>query len=188
MNNKKATQVVIPCRLSYAHVWAPQTNPDGSPGKYNVCLLIDKKDEKTLARIDKAIKAAIMEGKSKLANSKGLVPKNIKTPLRDADDEGIEDEAYQGKMFINASSNRKPGIVDRHVQPILDQDEVYSGCYCNVSVNFYAFSVDVNKGIAAGLNNIQKVKDGERLAGGSSAEDDFGDLGDEETDDDDIFE
>ena len=184
---KRATQVIIPCRLSYAHVWEPQANPDGSAGKYNVCLLIPKKDEKTLARIDKAIKAAITEGKSKLANSKGLVPKNIKTPLRDADEEGIEDEAYEGMMFINATSNRRPGIVDRHVQPILDREEVYSGCYCNVSVNFYAFSVDVNKGIAAGLNNIQKVKDGERLAGGSSAEDDF-EILDDDDDDESIFD
>ena len=90
-------------------------------------------------------------------------------------------------MFINATSNRRPGIVDRHVQPILDREEVYSGCYCNVSVNFYAFSVDVNKGIAAGLNNIQKVKDGERLAGGSSAEDDF-EILDDDDDDESIFD
>lgn len=184
MKNAKATKVLIPCRLSYAHVWEPSTNPDGTPGKYNVCLLISKKDVKTLAKIDKAIKAAIAEGKSKLANSKGIVPKNIKTPLRDADEEGIEDEAYEGMMFMNVTSNRKPDIVDRHVEKIIDRDEVYSGCYCNVSVNFYAFSVDVNKGIAAGLGNIQKVKDGERLAGGSSAADDFDVLDDEDTDED----
>ena len=88
-------------------------------------------------------------------------------------------------MFFNASSTRKPQIVDRHVQPILDQEEVYSGCYCNVSINFFAFAKEGNKGIAAGLNNIQKIRDGERLAGGSTAEDDFEALDD---DDDDIFD
>ena len=180
MKNKKATKVVIPCRLSYAHIWEPGTNPDGTKDKYSACLLIDKKDEKTIEKVKKAIEEAKVEGKSKIANSKGIIPNNIKQPLRDADDEGIDDPNYEGMMFINASSKTRPQIVDRHVQPILEQSEVYSGCYCNVSVNFYAFNVDKNKGIAAGLNNIQKLKDGERLAGGSSAEDDFDELDDEE--------
>lgn len=181
----KATKVVIPCRLSYAHIWQPGTNPDGSEGKYSVCLLIDKKDEKTVTKVKKAIEAAKVEGKSKLANSKGVIPNNIKQPLRDADDEGIDDANYEGMYFINASSTQKPQVVDRHVEPILDPSEVYSGCYCNVSVNFYAFNVNTNKGIACGLNNIQKLKDGQRLAGGSSADEDFEVLDDE--DDDSIF-
>lgn len=175
----KATKVIIPCRLSYAHVWEPGVNKDGTPGKYSTALLIPKTDTKTIAKIEKAIEAAKVEGKSKLANSKGIIPKNIKTPLRDADDEEIDDEAYEGMMFINASSKTRPGIVDRHVQRIIDQEEVYSGCYCNVSVNFYAFVAEGNKGIAAGLNNVQKVKDGDRLAGGSTAEEDFDELEDE---------
>lgn len=184
MTEKKATKVIIPCRLSYANIWEGRPNDKGVI-KYSTALLIPKDDDKTLAKIDRAIRAAISDGKSKLANTKGVVPKTIKLPLRDADEEGIDDPNYAGMMFLNASGNRKPGIVDRHVEPILDPEEVYSGCYANVSVNFYAFSVDGNKGIAAGLNNIQKVRDGERLSGGSSAEEDFSSLDD--GDDDDIF-
>lgn len=184
MAKEKNTKVVIPCRLSYAHIWEPATNEDGTPGKYSTALLIPKSDTKTLAKINAAIEAAKIKDKAKLVNSKGVVPKNIKTPLHDADEEEIEDEAYRGMVFFNAYSKRRPQIVDRHVQKILDPEEVYSGCYCNVSVNFYGFNRDVNKGIAAGLNNIQKVRDGERLAGGSTADDDFEALGD---DDDDIF-
>lgn len=172
------TRVVIPCRLSYAHVWEP--NEDG---KYSTALIIDP-DEKLLEKIETATKNAMIEGKSKLANKAGKIPSNIKVPLRNADEEGIEDEAYAGKYFMNASTKQKPQIVDRRKNGIKDESEVYSGCYCNVSVNFYAFAVEGNKGIACGLNNIQKVKDGDRLSGGSSADADFEDLGDDE---DDIF-
>lgn len=173
MKQKKATRVIIPCRISYAKIWAPNINEDGSKGKYSVALLIDKKNTKTIDAIKKAIEAAKIEGKTQLANSKGIVPSNIKVPLRDGDDGDIDDEAYEGKYFLNAASKQKPQIVDRQVEPITDESEVYSGCYCNVSVNFYAFNVNTNKGIAAGLGNIQKVKDGERLAGGASADEDF---------------
>jgi len=182
MQKAKPTKVVIPCRISYANIWEPRLNEDGTPGKYGVALLFDKKDTALIDKIQHAIQAAITEGKTKLANANGVVPKNIKTPLRDADEEGLDDEAYQGMMFLNASSTRKPQIVDRSVNPILDREEVYSGCYCNVSVNFYAFNVGTNKGVAAGLNNIQKVRDGERLAGGSSAEEDFDALDGEDED------
>lgn len=65
-------------------------------------------------------------------------------------------------------------------QDILDPMMVYSGCYCNVSVNFYAFNANGNRGVAAGLGNIQFVKDGDRLSGRASAEADFDALEDDE--------
>ena len=84
-------------------------------------------------------------------------------------------------MFLNATSKDAPGIVDRKVQPILDPMECGSGDYCNVSVNFYGFNANGNRGVAAGLGNIQKVRDGERLAGKASAASDFDEIeGDEE--------
>ena len=66
-----------------------------------------------------------------------------------------------------------PQIVDKYVKPILDRNEVYSGCYARVSLNFYAFNSNGNKGVACGLGNIQKIRDGESLGGRSSAVDDF---------------
>ena len=184
----KATQIIIPCRLSYAHIWEPGVNADGTPGKYSASLLVDKKDKETIAKIEKATEAAITAGKSTLANAKGVVVRNkLKLPLRDADEEGIDDPAYEGMMFLNASSKYQPGIVNRKVEDILDQNEVYSGCYCNVDVNFYAFSREGNKGIAVGLNNIQKLKHVERLAGGRSAKDAFTALDDEDEDGEEDF-
>jgi hypothetical protein len=76
---------------------------------------------------------------------------------------------------VNANSDTPPEIVDRSREPITDRDEVYSGVYARVSVNFYAFNSNGNKGIACGLSNIQKLRNGPRLGGKSKAEDDFDD-------------
>ena len=113
----------------------------------------------------------IQEGVAKFG---GKIPNKaaLKLPLRDGDTER-DDEAYKNSFFVNANSTTAPQIVDRSVQPILDRSEVYSGCYARVSVNFYAFNSNGNRGIACGLGNIQKVRDGEPLGGKSSAADDF---------------
>ena len=95
----------------------------------------------------------------------GKIPPNLKLPLRDGDIDRPDDENYQEHFFVNASSKDAPQVVDRHVQPVTDPMMVYSGCYCNVSVNFYAFNANGNRGVAAGLGNVQFVKDGERLSG-----------------------
>lgn len=158
-------------RFSYANVFEPTAIEEGQTPKYNISILIDKSDKKTIDKINAAIEEAKEEGKKKWG---GTIPKKLKLPLRDGDEEREEDEAYQGHFFINANSTKKPGIVDADLNPIMDKDEFYSGCYGRASINFYPFDAAGNKGIAVGLNNLQKLEDGERLAGGSSAEDDFG--------------
>lgn len=158
-------------RFSYAHVFEPHVVQEGQEPKYSVSILIDKKDKKTLAKIEKAIEAATEAGKAKFG---GKIPKGLKLPLRDGDEEREDDDAYTGKMFLNASSKTKPGVVDEDVDPIMDREDFYSGCFGRASLNFYAFSVSGNKGVAVGLNNLQKLEDGERLSGGSSASEDFG--------------
>jgi hypothetical protein len=168
-------------RFSYANVFEPKAVNDDETPKYSVCVIISKDDKKTLDAIRKAIEAAKQAGKAKLADKNGRIPSNIKTPLRDGDDERGDDPAFENSYFLNCSSNRRPSIVDKDLAPIMDREEFYSGCYGRVSLNFYAFNVQ-SKGIAAGLNNIQKLSDGERLAGGSSADEDFG--GDNAWDDD----
>ncbi len=171
-------------RFCYTHVFEPSALNEGDEPKYSVCLLIPKEDTATLEKIEKAVKAAIELGKSKLADKNGRVPSNIKLPLRDGDDERGDDPAFAGCYFINANSTRKPSIVDKDLNPIMGKDEFYSGCYGRASINFYAFNVQ-SKGIAAGLNNLQKLSDGEMLAGGSTAEEDFG--GENSYEDDDMM-
>lgn len=159
-------------RFSYANVFEPTSIQEGQEKKYNVSIIIDKKDKATLSKIEKAIKEATELGKAKLG---GKIPTNLKTPLRDGDAERPDDEAYAGAMFLNANSLRKPGIVDEDLNPILSRDEFYSGCYGRASITFFAFNTAGNKGIACGLNNLQKLEDGEPLSGSSSAESDFSD-------------
>lgn len=167
-----ATKVITTkVRFSYVHVFEPQAIDEGSPKKYSVSIIIPKSDKKLLAKIKTAIDNAAEAGKVKLG---GKIPANLKTPLRDGDLEREDDPIYENCMFIGATSQSKPGVVDKDLNPIIDRDEFYSGCYGRASINFYAFNASGNKGIAAGLNNLQKLEDGERLSGGSTAEEDFG--------------
>ena len=173
MDNKNITKVITgKCRLSYAHIWEPSHMDEDDPLKYSACVVIPKSDKVTLKKIAAAVEAATQEGiKSKW---KGKKPANLKLPLRDGDEERGDDEAFAGCYFLNANSKIKPGVVDLAKHEIMDTSEVYSGCYCRFSLNFFSFAGKQN-GVAAGLNNVQKVADGEPLGGRSRAEDDFDD-------------
>ena len=160
------TKVIISARASYLHAFEPDSI-NGSDPKYSVSLILDKKDTDLIAKIKKAVEQAKEDGKSKWG---GKIPANLKLPLRDGDLDRPEDEAYAESYFINANSTQ---VVDRNVQPILNQSELYSGCYINASVTFYAYNSNGNKGIAAGLGNIQKVRDGEPLGSRVNAKDEF---------------
>ena len=170
-------------RWSYVNVWEPKSI-NGSQPKYSVSFIIPKTDTKTIDKVKAAIQTAYEEGQSKLkGNGKAVPPLDkLKTPLRDGDEERPDDEAYAGCYFINANSNEQPGLVDANREYIVDRNEIYSGCYGRASVNFYAFNSNGNKGIACGLNNLQKIADGPSLGGRSRAEDDFAD--DDDNDDD----
>lgn len=173
MNENQATKVVTgKVRFSYLHVWEPAAVEEGSQKKYSVSLIIPKSDTDTVARIKNAIQSALEAGKAKFG---GKIPASLKLPLRDGDIERADDDAYLNSWFLNANSSKQPGIVDQNVQPIIRQDELYSGCYGRASINFFAFNTNGNKGIACGLNNIQKLSDGELLGGRTTAEFDFAD-------------
>jgi hypothetical protein len=168
-------------RLSYANVWEPKSI-NGGKERYSVSVIIPKSAQRTIEKIEKAVDAAIEEGLSKF-NGKKPNKKAIKLPLRDGDTEK-DDPAYADSYFLNANSMTAPQIVDKNVEPILDRSEVYSGIYARVSLNFYTYNVNGNKGVAVGLGNIQKLKDGQPLGNRSTAVDDFDAI---DNDDDDDF-
>lgn len=172
MSTKNQTRVITDeVRLSYANLFEAKSI-QGSKPKYSVSLIIPKSDKVTLAKIEAAIDAAIEAGTAKFG---GKRPNKaaLKLPLRDGDTER-DDEAYANSMFVNANSTTPPQVVDESLAPILDRSQVYSGCYARASITFYAFNTNGNKGIACGLGNIQKIRDGEPLGGGHiSAEEDF---------------
>lgn len=178
----KENKVIFgPCRLSYTHVFN-RYNPGGdqADGKYMTNVLIPKDEKETIEAINKAI----AEAKKQAIVSKwgGKEPKKLDMPLRDGDEK--DDENYEGHLFVNAKSNTRPGIVDRKKVPIVDEEEVYSGVWAVVSVTFFGYDKNGNKGVACGLNNIMKFKDDEHFGGRVSAESDFGDvdLGDDDDD------
>ncbi len=177
MANNTKVVTGINTRLSYAHLFEP-VSINGGAEKYSVSVLIPKDDKATIAKIEKAVDAAIEEGIAKFGGKK---PNKgaIKLPLRDGDIER-DDEAYKGHYFVNANSLTAPQVVDTQLNPILDKSKVYSGCYGRVSLSFYAFNSNGNKGVACGLGNVQKIRDGEPLGGRTTAADDFGTLDDDD--------
>ena len=155
-------------RFSYAYIFKPSTLSE----KYEVTLLIPKSDKVTVKKLKAAIEEATQEGVS--GKWGGKRPGGLWNPLKDGDE--ADDPAYEGMYFVHAKSNNKPGVVDKDLDPILDPEEVYSGCWGRASISFYPFDNSGNKGVACALNNIQKIKDDERFGGGrASAEDDFAD-------------
>lgn len=184
----KATQVTTGknTRFSYLNVWEPKSVNGGNP-KYSASLIIPKSDRRTVDRINKAVEAAYREGESKLKGSGKSVPalSILKTPLRDGDLERPDDPAYADSFFLNANSGIAPLIVDAANNRIMDRDEVYSGCYGRAAISFYAYNTSGNRGIACGLEGLQKLRDSGNLAGRASAESLFGGLDD---DDDDLLD
>lgn len=167
--------------FSYLNCWDAKAIQGGTP-KFSVSLIIPKSDTKTIDKIKAAIQVAYEEGQSKLKGNGKSVPalSTLKTPLRDGDAERPDDEAYKDSYFINANSGTAPGVVDADRNPIIDRSEMYSGVKGRASINLYAYNMNGNRGIACGLNNLQKISDGIALGGKSRAEDDFATEDDED--------
>ena len=173
-------------RLSYANLFKPRANTDGADPKYSACLLIPKSDTATFKAIKEACEAARVASSAKF---NGKVPDKLKLPIHDGDGEmpngGEYPQEAKGHWVMNASSKLKPRVVDRAVCDIIDETLVYSGCYIRAALNFFAYNTNGNRGIACGLNMVQKVRDGEPLGGAApdpksvftTIEDDEEDLG-----------
>lgn len=162
-------------RLSFVHVFEAREQENGD-AKYSVTMLIPKSDTETHNKIVNGIKEALNEGVNKVFG--GVAPANPKIPIYDGDGLRPNGEAFgdecKGCWVLTANSIKKPEVVDANVQPILSAGEVYSGCYGRVSIRFFAYNKNGNKGVGCGLGNVQKLEDGEKLAGGTSAKEDFG--------------
>lgn len=173
-------------RLSYVNIFKSRAFKNGQDAKYSVCLLIPKQDKATVQKIRAAIDEAIREGIA--TKWGGKKPANLKLPLRDGDAERADEAPeYADMFFLNANSDRKPGIVDKDRNEILDPDEVYSGCWGRASINFYPFNSNGNRGVGVGLNNVQKLKDDEHLGATiASADVDFDDGYTDEADNSDL--
>lgn len=178
-------------RLSYPALFEPK-GFEGQEPKYSASLIIPKDDKESLQAVKTAIENAKGKGVENGVWKGNKVPSNLKTPVRDGDTEREDDEVYENAYFINANSKYAPAVVGKEKDRAtgkaisLGEDDVYAGCYVNVTVNFYGYSAAGNNGIAAGLGNVQKEADGEHLGGRSSAESDF-EFEEVDSDDDFLF-
>lgn len=172
-------------RLSYAQVFEPRSFEGGDP-KYSTVLLISKDDADTVKKVQETIlRVAKAQWGDKIKNNR--LPSNFNNPLKDGDDVCDVQPAYENCFYLRASSKRQPVLLDRSKRHVEEEDNlIYSGCYCNASINIFAFDASVNKGISAGLNGLQFVEHGERLGGGS-CENDFDQLDEDEFDDEGIL-
>ena len=171
--------------MAYLTVTVPKVSKWGGPPRYGVSLIIPKTDTETYGRLRFAMRAAYEEGLAKLQGDGGSVPDfvTLRKPLRDGDLEKPGNPAYRDSWFIDAYSRSKPGIVDANLQPVTDPDELYSGIIGRASISFFAYCHGRERGIGCGLNNLQKLRDGEPLDHRMSAEDEFGGLEDMEDED-----
>ncbi|WP_346867421.1 MULTISPECIES: DUF2815 family protein [unclassified Clostridium] len=178
MSVKVNTKVITgKVRLCYTNLFEPRIMDLNQEPRYSVCILIPKSDKNTLEAIIKGVEGAKLSGAALWG---GKIPMDLKLPLRDGDEERGEHEEFTNHYFINAISKERPGVVDRSLRDILEPGVVYSGCYGRVSINFYAFNQGGNKGVGCGLQNVQKLEDGEFLSGRSRAQDDFDMVGDDD--------
>lgn len=170
----KATSVTTnPCRLSYPTLFQAKGSNLNPEPRFSTDILIPKTDTDTLKRVGAAIEAATKEGVEKLWN--GKTPNKLNGPLKDGDERGGD---YAGHWILRPWSKEQypPKVFDRNLNPIIDQSEIYGGVYARVSVNFYPYDFNGQKGINCGFDaGVQKWEDGEPFGGGrTSAEDAFG--------------
>jgi hypothetical protein len=172
---RPATSVVTDeGRFFFVTINEPRAAPNSTKLKYSIQFAFPKSNKALKKRLDVAIQAAKEVGKtSAKAKWNGVIPPVLKLPIRDGDMEKPDRPEYAGMWFMSCNSDNKPKPVDANLQPIMNATDIYSGCYGRLDVNFYPFG-GANKGIAVGLNNVQKLRDGEPLSGGSSAEAAFG--------------
>jgi hypothetical protein len=169
--DKPKTQIKLgPAVGSYANIFKPRAADEKSEPKYSISLLFEKKTaEKQLAELRKVVEFVALQ---KFGPNWKKIPK-FHTPIRDGDVDKPEAKEYAGRLFCNASSTRKPGVVDRHLTPVMSDEDAYSGCKFVAAVNVYAFEKAGNKGVALGLNNLLVFEKGDRIDGKKDASEDF---------------
>lgn len=164
--------------LSYPRLFEPEVGPSGGDPKYSCCLVFPAGSD--LKELKKAAIEAAQEKWGEKAVP-GIRSGKLRMPFRD-DPEDVADKGYpEGSTFMNVRTKKAPGVVsifpdpnnDGKPMPITDEDEVYAGCYVRASLRAFAYDTQGNRGVSFALNNVQKLRDGERIDGRRAAVDEF---------------
>ena len=174
-------------RFSFVHVFEPhQMEKNGQKigqPSYSVQILIRKDDTENIELIKAGMAAAFQKGLKEKWN--GVRPAELRNPLKDGDlSDHTKRPEHAGHFWMNVTMaafdktgapKPKPVVVNAGLTRITDPVDFYSGCFGNISINFYPYNT-LGNGVSAGLQNIQKTADGENLGGGNgNPAADFGD-------------
>lgn len=174
----KPTRVVTgEVKLTFVHVFDPFLTAQAHIPHYSLTALIPKEDKEMVERLWTAHEAAVMLGvKSRWG---GRLPDGVIDAIRDGDVEGKGPE-FKGCIFIRCATRNRPAIVSTKIDPstgrlvrLTDSTELYSGCFGRVSLSFFPYSNPQGKGVLAGLNHVQKTRDGQMIVFRRGPEDDF---------------
>ncbi len=172
-------------RLCFPAIFAKEQAMEGAttPPKYAATIVFDKAYLKShpdeMARYNAIREAADRVCREKFKKPVKEAAEGISrfwNPFRDGKEKAHLDGYGDGTLFFKASSRNRPGAVGSDAKtPIDDPEALYAGCYVRLSVSPYGFDNKM-KGIGIGLNNVMFIRDGERLAGGVEASEDFGEF------------
>jgi hypothetical protein len=166
---QKSNAMTPKFRAFYANVWEPRAMQEGKEPFYSVMMVFDKEAQET-QEFKNLKKMAMQAAKEKFGEK---LPSNLRTPFRKGSEKLDTNGMEADFVFVNAKSKYQPGVVNQAAQDIIEKDEFYSGCYARATVTAYAYDVQGNKGVAFGLQNLQKLGDGEVLGGRKAAKDEF---------------
>jgi hypothetical protein len=165
-------------RVSYPNVFKAKLNDMNGKEEYSLVALFAKGAD--LSSMKKAAQDAIV---AKWGADQKKWPKNLRSPFRSHDEKATEDDVTgkkmyphgmeEGGVFVNLKSQQKPGLVDQNVQDIISEADFYAGCFARATVRAYAYDAKGNCGVAFGLQNIQKMGEGDSLGSRTRATDDF---------------
>jgi hypothetical protein len=180
-NETKAKRVRLQTpvfRVSFPNLFTPRTYGDNEP-KYSVSAIVDKKltgrDRELMVALKKAVEKCAIDKFGEAAFQKMRKLGQFKWPFRDGEEKDL-DGYGPGKIFFTLSSKMAPGVIGRNKEPLKEED-VYAGCYARATVSPYEFD-NKSKGVALGLNNLQKVGEGEAFSQRIAAEEDFDEVDD----------
>jgi hypothetical protein len=163
----KVTLLTPKARCSYVQLLSARAFEDNPEPKFSVLLIFDKTAQSS-PEFKRMVQAYTAEKARLYPNG---APSGFKTPFRPSSEkEGFPPDC----VFISISTTRKPDVVDADGTDLFEPSKVYSGMYGRASLSLYSYDKKGNKGIAFGLNNFQKLGDGERMDSKTSAAEDFG--------------
>lgn len=169
MTMMKKIRLIVPCRVAYLNCWEPASQYGGDK-YFSLTAIVSKDDGDAIALISGAVEKLRREAASEW---NGMSAENIKNPIHDGDVEKPGNPIYKNTLYFSAKSKTAPQIVDCECKTITEQNELYSGCFANVSFTLHAYNCGGIKGISAWLGNIQKICDGERIGGKILATEEF---------------